>query len=329
MVYHAGFGLPGGFVGVDVFFVISGYLITQGILRELQSGQFSLQRFWERRIRRILPASLATIMTVLAAGYYLLFPSDYEKLAQGSIAQLFFCGNIFYWCDTGYFAGPAELKPLLHTWSLAVEEQFYLGLPIILSLLFRCRRNVALACLSAVAVASFVACVALTPQMPSATFYLLPTRVWELLAGSLIAFRRTEPTCVKPASWAEQWITASSLAGLIGVMLLIEADTSFPGYLASIPVVCTVVLYRRAPQAYHLRVPLSFPSLAGRHRVDFLFALPLALAAIRVHAVHFCISSSGTTVSPVSGSFPDRLWLLEVDRMSVATTCRLAGCTAL
>ncbi len=242
MTYHAGFGLSGGFVGVDVFFVISGYLITRGILQELQSGKFRMQRFWERRVRRILPASLVSMVVVLAAGFFLLSPYDYEQLAQAAICQVFFLGNIFHWMDTNYFAGQAELKPLLHTWSLAIEEQFYLGLPILLWLVFQRSRKAALRCLMLLALASLAASIVLTPQAPSAAFYLLPTRAWELLAGSLIAFRRSETTVANPAFAIRSWIASSAFVGLVVAMLLMQADQRFPGYLACIPVGCTVVL---------------------------------------------------------------------------------------
>lgn len=245
MLYHAGFGLTGGFVGVDVFFVISGYLITQGILRETEAGQFSLRHFWERRMRRILPAALVTITVVLVAGYVLLMPGDYDKLARSALSQLFFCGNIYFWLDTGYFTGEADLKPLLHTWSLAVEEQFYLVLPILLSLLLRLGRRVASFSVISLALASFAACVVLTPHMPSASFYLLPTRGWELLVGCCLAFRDDEPKTSTAVSWGKQFISILALSGLIGSMLMLEADTRFPGYLASIPVACTAVLLDR------------------------------------------------------------------------------------
>jgi peptidoglycan/LPS O-acetylase OafA/YrhL len=245
MLYHAGFGLTGGFVGVDIFFVISGYLIAQGILRDSEAGQFSLRRFWERRMRRLLPAALVTITVVLVAGYVLLMPGDYDKLARSALSQLFFCGNIYFWLDTGYFTGEADLKPLLHTWSLAVEEQFYFVLPILLSLLLRLGRRVASFSVISLALASFAACVVLTPQMPSASFYLLPTRGWELLVGCCLAFRDDEPKTSTAVPWGQQFISTLALSGLIGSMLMLEADTRFPGYLASIPVACTAVLLDR------------------------------------------------------------------------------------
>ena len=132
VLYHAGFGFPGGFLGVDVFFVISGYLITGLLLQELAGGRISLGQFWLRRIRRILPASTALLLSVLLLGTCLLLPADLLELAASARAHLLFSANIFFWTNTGYFDGSVDLKPLLHFWSLAVEEQFYLLYPLYL-----------------------------------------------------------------------------------------------------------------------------------------------------------------------------------------------------
>ncbi len=130
--YHAGLGFPGGFVGVDVFFVISGFLITTIIVKELENGSFSMLHFWERRVRRILPASLATLIVVFIAGWFLLLPSAFLDLSKSLIAQVLFVSNIYFWRTTNYFSPASEEKPLLNTWSLAVEEQFYFIFPIAL-----------------------------------------------------------------------------------------------------------------------------------------------------------------------------------------------------
>lgn len=131
--YHLGLpGFTGGFVGVDIFFVISGYLITGIIYKEVQAGQFSLATFYSRRIRRILPALLAVMLFVLVVGYFVLLPNDFENLGQSTFAVSMFVSNIFFWIKTDYFEVAAESLPLLHTWSLAVEEQFYILWPLIL-----------------------------------------------------------------------------------------------------------------------------------------------------------------------------------------------------
>ena len=130
VLYHVGLGFPGGYVGVDVFFVISGYLITGIIMKDLHRGTFSMLDFWVRRIRRILPAVTATVIACLILGYLILEAEDYEALAKSSVAQSLMAANIFFWLDNmSYFAEASDMKPLLHTWSLAVEEQFYVIFP--------------------------------------------------------------------------------------------------------------------------------------------------------------------------------------------------------
>ena len=130
--YHAGLGFPGGYVGVDVFFVISGYLITALIIKDLERGSFSMPNFWERRIRRIFPALAVMVAVTCVAGWFLLLPEDLAKLGASVIAQSLLVSNFYFWRTTNYFGGANEEKPLLHTWSLAVEEQFYLIFPIAL-----------------------------------------------------------------------------------------------------------------------------------------------------------------------------------------------------
>ena len=127
----------GGFVGVDIFFVISGFLITSIIVRELDNGKFTIANFYERRARRILPALIAMLVVTLAIGLMILSPSQMQDLAQAAMASLLFSSNIFFFFESGYFDGASELKPLLHTWSLAVEEQFYIFFPFLLILINR------------------------------------------------------------------------------------------------------------------------------------------------------------------------------------------------
>ena len=134
---HAGLGLTGGYVGVDVFFVISGYLITSVILRDLGQGTFSLADFWVRRVRRIVPALFAMIMATLAAGWFALMPHDFMSLGKSVVAVVVLISNVNFWAESGYFDGESTEKPLLHTWSLAVEEQFYFFVPAALMVLAR------------------------------------------------------------------------------------------------------------------------------------------------------------------------------------------------
>ena len=139
--FHAGLEVSGGFVGVDVFFVISGFLISGIIWRQLESGSFSLKQFWWRRIKRIVPASAVAVVATLFAGLWLVEPGGLVNLAKSALANTAMVSNIYFWRNTGYFQLEAEMMPLLHTWSLAVEEQFYLIFPFILLGVFRLKRN--------------------------------------------------------------------------------------------------------------------------------------------------------------------------------------------
>jgi len=177
ILFHAGFGfVRGGFVGVDVFFVISGYLITGIILADLASGRFSIARFYERRARRILPALFLVMAASLPFAWWWLLPSDLKEFAQSLIAIPLFVSNILFLRKSGYFDTAAELKPMLHTWSLAVEEQFYLLFPLLLMLAWRLRRNWLLALLLGIALASLAAAQWGALHHPMASFFLLPTR---------------------------------------------------------------------------------------------------------------------------------------------------------
>ena len=235
--FHAGFGCPGGYVGVDVFFVISGFLITSLIWKDLESGRFTFVNFWERRARRIVPALVVVTLATLLAGWFVLLPVDFKDLGRASAAQAVFAANIHYWLDSGYFAGSADEKPLLHTWSLAVEEQFYLVVPFLLwgvyrSGALRSRRSVGLL-LAAGFAASFALSLYGVARHREATFYFLPTRAWELLIGAMVAFLPAAPPSLdrRPVREGFAWM------GLTLVLVPVFAytpQTPFPG-LAALP----------------------------------------------------------------------------------------------
>ncbi|RLL55870.1 acyltransferase, partial [Mariprofundus sp. EBB-1] len=187
--FHAGFEyFSGGFVGVDVFFVISGYLITTIILSEKEQGTFSLINFYERRARRILPALFLVMLVSLPFAWALLLPADMKDFSQSLVAVSSFASNILFWQETGYWETASELKPLLHTWSLAVEEQYYVLFPLFLMLMWRFRKRWILSSFMVVAIISLSVAQWGAYSSPSATFYLLPTRGWELAIGAAIAF---------------------------------------------------------------------------------------------------------------------------------------------
>lgn len=231
-------GFSGGFVGVDVFFVISGFLITSIILPDIVAGRFSLAGFYQRRIRRIFPALIVMTAATVLAGFILMTPTDYQTLGESVIATNLFVSNIFFWKQIGYFAAPASENPLLHTWSLSIEEQFYLFYPLFLIALSRFDRTIRLAAMAAILILSLAACCVMVAFKPNATFFLGPTRAWELLAGGIIA------TGMVP-QFRQGILLAASVLGLIlvcGSVALLSSAIPYPGYAAIVPVSGTALL---------------------------------------------------------------------------------------
>jgi len=183
VLFHAGLGVPGGFVGVDVFFVISGFLITGILVRQIGSGSFSFRAFWLRRLRRLFPAMAVMVAFVLLAAYRLLTPYDLRALGMASIAQVMFVANFYFARKTDYFAGSSDELPLLHTWSLAVEEQFYLLLPVLLVVLLKASGRRVIVAMTLIALGSFLLNLAWSTSHPKLAFFTLPTRAMELLIG--------------------------------------------------------------------------------------------------------------------------------------------------
>lgn len=232
--------LRGGFVGVDVFFVISGYLITGILLHDfagLERGW--LGRFYLRRMRRILPALLATITLTLAVGVWLLFADELVLLGKNVLAALFFASNLILYAQTNYFAAGSEVNPVLHLWSLAVEEQFYLFYPPLLYLMFRFWRGKLPLVLLALAVASFVLCLRVTETSPQAAFYLPIYRVWELAAGGLLAVL---PGLQVRKRLAGELLSIAGIALIIGASCLYYKKMIYPGVWALAPVLGAVFL---------------------------------------------------------------------------------------
>lgn len=229
----------GGYVGVDIFFVISGFLITSIIVRELQAGNFSIATFYERRVRRILPALAVVLVATLLLGLLLLNPAQLEDLGKAAAATTAFSSNIFFFLGAGYFDGPSELKPLLHTWSLAVEEQFYILFPFILILISRYAGGRFHGWLAGLALLSFAACVLVTPQHETAAFYLIPFRAWELLMGSILALQVIRP--VESRALANVLSTVGLVLMLVAVFAY-DRETAFPGAAAAVPTLGTALI---------------------------------------------------------------------------------------
>lgn len=235
--FHAGEMIPGGFVGVDVFFVISGFLITSIILKESKNNKFSLINFWARRIRRILPLASFASLVALLFGYVILSPQDYLDLSKSGIAQSFFSANIYFWKSVGYFSQASELKPLLHMWSLSIEEQFYLFYPFFI-IPFLGNKKALYILLIFLTASSFALNLGLINKLSVATFYLLPTRAWELSIGGLIALVAKENFHTKFSNILD--FVGISLIGIS--YILYDKSDPFPGIYALIPVFGTLLL---------------------------------------------------------------------------------------
>jgi peptidoglycan/LPS O-acetylase OafA/YrhL len=231
--FHADVELfSGGFVGVDIFFVISGYLITGIIAGEIRSGQFSLLRFYERRIRRIFPALFTMIACTTVAATFLFMPAELKDYSQSLAAAALSLSNLLFWAESGYFDAPAELKPLLHTWSLAVEEQFYFLLPLLLLLGSRFLKGRVVGLCAATATLSLLVSVWQLRADPSAAFFLLPARAWELMLGALLALGLVQPVR-HPV--ARELLAALGAALILWSVFVYNALTPFPGPAALLP----------------------------------------------------------------------------------------------
>lgn len=242
ILFHAGFGaFGGGFIGVDVFFVISGYLITGILLREMEEGRFSLLHFYERRARRILPALFLVMTACLPFAWAWMLPSQFADFARSLVWTSLFGSNFYFWSTSGYFDMVAEEKPLLHTWSLAVEEQFYLVFPLAFLIVFRFGRNWAFWSIVLAAIVSLALAEVTSRSHPEPAFYLAPTRVWELMAGAVAAF------ALHRRAWQGNAFLAWLGLGMILFAVFAFGETRTPSLFTLIPVLGAVliILYAR------------------------------------------------------------------------------------
>ncbi|WP_260597126.1 acyltransferase family protein [Sphingomonas endolithica] len=237
VLFHAGIPyVTGGFIGVDVFFVISGFLITGIIAREISERRFSILEFYRRRARRIFPALTAVVLTTILIGYLVLTPKEYVALGGSAVSIAVFSSNFYFWKSVSYF--DPGIQPLLHTWSLAVEEQYYLFFPILFLVMHK-RKNWMVAALWTVLIGSLALSAALVAIKPSAAFYLLPSRAWELMLGGLLAMERFGG----PSSDREGKLASLAGYGLILVpVFAYTPSTPFPGLAALPPVLGAALL---------------------------------------------------------------------------------------
>ncbi|MGH1483203.1 MAG: acyltransferase family protein [Geminicoccales bacterium] len=271
LLFHAGFeSASGGFVGVDVFFVISGYLITSLILKEKEEGRFTLVGFYERRARRILPALFFVMLCCLPFAWLWLLPSDLDDLADSMIGVALFVSNIHFYREAGYFTPDANLQPLLHSWSLSIEEQFYLLFPLLVMGLWSLGKK---------SLVSIIACVfllsLLTAQFghhwlfsgdPAFGFYLLPTRAWELLAGVLAAFHLHG----RDGTWkGSQALSLLGLGMIVYAILSFDEGTPHPSFYTLLPVVGTVLIILFATTETRCAQLLSTRLLVGLGLISY------------------------------------------------------------
>lgn len=244
ILYHAGLGtFPGGYVGVDIFFVISGYLITSILAADLAAGRFSFRRFYERRARRIFPALFLVMLACIPFAWAWLTPGQLREFFQSVVAVTLFVSNIYFWLKTGYFGQSTETLPLIHTWSLSVEEQFYVVFPVLLLVLWRIGRSRLSTVLGGLATLSLGACLYFESRNPSLNFFFATTRAWELLVGSLVAFHRPRWNTGALSGAAAREVLGTLGMGLILVaVFLYTKDTPFPGRFAVPPVLGTALI---------------------------------------------------------------------------------------
>ncbi|WP_213878311.1 acyltransferase family protein [Pseudomonas sp. dw_358] len=271
VLFHFGFpGFSGGFVGVDVFFVISGYLITSIIWQERLAGCFSFVDFWARRARRILPTLFVMIAAVLVAGWWALTPDDYSELGRSVRYQVFFGSNFFFMRGHGYFEPASAVQPLLHTWSLAVEEQFYLFFPLLLvGLSSRLRRWREV--LAGLAVLSFALSLWAMHRHGQAAFYMLPMRAWELLLGALLA---VAPAGRELPRAVYQGVSVAGLLGIVAAVVGYDAQTPFPGASALLPTLgAAALIWANGRQATWVGVLLGSRPLVGIGLISYAWYL--------------------------------------------------------
>jgi len=249
VLFHAGVPqFSGGFVGVDVFFVISGYLITRLLRQEIDAGSYSLAGFYERRIRRLFPALFAMLLATTAVAAWLLLPADLADFGKSVLATSLFASNFLFWQESGYFGRAAEEIPLLHTWSLAVEEQFYILFPLFLAFVAKRGRQRYVAATAVVTVATFVVSVVLVATDPDAAFYLAPSRAWELGLGALLALGAVAPSHRRLVRNAAGALGAAAIAWSV---LHYSSTTPFPGAAALLPCLGTAVIIWAGSGGHH------------------------------------------------------------------------------
>lgn len=280
ILYHFGIpGFTGGFVGVDVFFVISGFLMTSIIVTGIEARNFSLAKFYLARAKRILPALLALCATLLVLGWFFLVQSEYKTLANHITSSLTFSSNSTFWKESGYFDVASYDKWLLHTWSLSVEWQFYLILPLILIATWKLRpsRSSVFIVLTAIATASLLASIVFSSTYPSASFYLIPMRAWEMLLGGLIFLSSARFRCPIGAT---KYVEAIGFILIAYSIAFISPSTVWPGWHALIPVIGTSLVIAAGNQTSPATSLSALQWLGNRSYSLYLWHWPIAAGLV-------------------------------------------------
>lgn len=289
ILYHAGLPwLRGGFVGVDVFFVISGYLITKIVYAELLSRQFSFAKFYERRVRRIFPALALMLVVSTAAGWVLLTPAQYKEFGQSLTACLLFLSNVYFYLRTGYFARQSEELPLLHTWSLSVEEQFYVVFPIMLLVLTKWAPRWTRSVIMAVLLGSLGLCIYRQAQLlQNLNFFDTSSRAWELLVGAWLGVAEVERRISAkslPRSIC-QLLAAIGLTLVLGSVLCFDPTGNHPGWQMLLPVVGTALVLAFGTQGTWVASGLSLRPVVGIGLISYsAYLWHQPLLALSLHA---------------------------------------------
>lgn len=265
LLFHAGFDtFSGGFVGVDIFFVISGYLITTIIIEDMEQKRFSIVNFYERRARRILPALFLVMLVCIPFSWFWMLPDPLENFGQAIVATTLFSNNILLYITSGYWELASEFKPLLHTWSLGVEEQYYVFFPVFIILTWRFGMGKIFGMLIIMAAISLALSEWASTVDPEANFYLAPTRVWEIFAGSIVAFM-----IHKRGVQSSNLVSFIGLAAIIAPVFIYDETTPFPGLYALAPVLGTLLLIMFADRKTLVAKILGNPLISGTGLISY------------------------------------------------------------
>jgi len=336
--FHAGVeSLTGGFIGVDIFFVISGYLIAYLLLEDKSKGKFSLLDFYERRIRRILPALFFVILVTTALAWFIMLPSQMKEYSQSILAVLAFSSNIFFYFKSGYFSSTIDEKPLVHTWSLAVEEQFYILFPLLMFLSWRFLKHNLKWLLIAGVVSSYILAEFLSRTHPELSFYLMPTRAWELLLGAL---------CAQHIHNSGGKLYSNNVAAFFGFLLILGSIFFLTEHLPhpsfyTIPAVvgsCLVILFANNTFVGSLLSSKLFVAIGLISYSAYLWHQPI-LAMIRIKSFEepgqialISLASLSFLLAAISYRFVERPFrekLNGVYRLSIKTTLLVLGSLAI